>query len=45
VESLADQPSGLDACRAAGVPPNELDTYEQALATLADSGMICERVA
>ena len=45
VESLADQPSGLEACRAAGVSPDELGTYEQALATLADSGMICERVA
>jgi len=45
VESLADQPSGLDACRAAGVSAEELGAYEQALATLADSGMICERVA
>jgi putative mycofactocin binding protein MftB len=45
VESLADQPSGLDACRAAGVPPEELAGYERALATLADTGMICERVA
>ncbi len=45
VESLADQPSGLDACRAAGVRPEELASYERALATLADTGMICERVA
>jgi putative mycofactocin binding protein MftB len=45
VESLADQPSGLEACRAAGVAPDELPVYEQALATLADTGMICERVA
>ena len=45
VESLADQPSGLDACRAAGVSPDELGDYERALATLADTGMICERVA
>lgn len=45
VESLADQPSGLDACRAAGVAPEELGDYERALATLADTGMICERVA
>lgn len=45
VESLADQPSGLAACRAAGVSAEEQDAYEQALATLADSGMICERVA
>ena len=45
VESLAEQPSGIDACRAAGVSPDELGDYERALATLADSGMICERVA
>lgn len=45
VEQLAGQPSGLAACRAAGVPEAELDAYERALATLADSGMICERVA
>ena len=45
VESLADQPSGLLACRAAGVTDEELAAYEQALATLADSGMICERAA
>ena len=45
VESLADQPSGLDACRAAGVSPDEFDDYQRALATLAGSGMICERVA
>ncbi len=31
VESLADQPTGHDACRAAGVPPEELGRYEQAL--------------
>jgi mycofactocin biosynthesis protein MftB len=43
VESLADQPSGDDACRAAGVPTEELGRYEQALATLAESGMICTR--
>ena len=45
VESLAHQPSGLAACRAAGVAPEEQGDYEQALATLARSGMICERVA
>jgi len=43
VESLADQPSGLAACRAAGVQDGELPAYEQALATLVDTGMICER--
>ena len=45
VESLADQPSGLAACRAAGVTSEEQGAYEQALATLVGSGMICERVA
>ncbi len=45
VESLADQPTGLKACQAAGVAAEELDTYEQALGALAESGMICERVA
>jgi putative mycofactocin binding protein MftB len=45
VESLADQPTGDDACRAAGVPAGELDTYTRALATLARTGMICERQA
>ncbi len=45
VESLADQPTGLDACLAAGVPEAELANYAQALSALADSNMICERVA
>jgi mycofactocin biosynthesis protein MftB len=45
VESLADQPSGHDACRAAGVSAEQWATYQRALATLAESGMICERVA
>jgi putative mycofactocin binding protein MftB len=45
VESLADQPSGAEACRVAGVAPEELDAYERALDALAGSGMICERVA
>jgi putative mycofactocin binding protein MftB len=45
VESLADQPTGHEACRAAGVSPSELGAYEQALATLAESGMICPREA
>jgi putative mycofactocin binding protein MftB len=44
VESLAVEPTGHDACRAAGVTEDELGTYERALATLAASGMICERV-
>ena len=45
VESLAEQPTGRDACRAAGVAADELDRYERALDTLARSGMICEREA
>jgi putative mycofactocin binding protein MftB len=45
VSSLATQPTGRDACTAAGVAADELPTYERALATLAESGMICERSA
>ncbi len=45
LQSLAGQPSGREACRAAGVDPDELVAYEEALATLAQSGMICERAA
>jgi len=45
VESLADQPTGHEACRVAGVPSDELGRYEQALNTLAESGMICPREA
>jgi mycofactocin biosynthesis protein MftB len=45
VESLAEQPTGHDACRAAGVSPAELATYDRALAALAESGMICPREA
>ena len=45
VESLATHPSGSDACRAAGVPDEELGAYDAALAALAESGMICERAA
>jgi len=43
VRSLADQPSGHDACLAAGVAEHEMAAYERALATLATSGMIAER--
>jgi putative mycofactocin binding protein MftB len=45
VEALAAQPSGRDACRAAGVTDAELPAYERALATLAESGMIHARDA
>jgi putative mycofactocin binding protein MftB len=40
VEGLAEQPSARAACRAAGVREQELPRYEQALATLAETGMI-----
>jgi putative mycofactocin binding protein MftB len=43
VESLSGQPTGRDALHAAGVTADEWDRYEQALATLAESGMICPR--
>ena len=45
VESLADQPTGRDACAAAGVQAAELLVYSRALATLAESGMITARDA
>jgi len=45
VRSLADQPTGDDAMRAAGVPDGQLPAYRQALTTLADTGMICRRAA
>jgi putative mycofactocin binding protein MftB len=43
VRSLADHPSARSACAAAGVSQAALPAYERALATLADSRMICER--
>jgi putative mycofactocin binding protein MftB len=43
VESLDDQPSARAACAAAGIPAQELPCYEQALGTLADTGMIRAR--
>jgi putative mycofactocin binding protein MftB len=45
VQSLADHPTGREACWSAGVTEPELGAYEQALATLAESGMICPREA
>jgi len=45
VRSLADAPSGADACLAAGVTASELPAYERALDALARSGMIRERAA
>jgi putative mycofactocin binding protein MftB len=43
VRSLGDHASARDACRAAGVAEDELPRYAQALATLADKGMITPR--
>jgi mycofactocin biosynthesis protein MftB len=40
VQGLATQPSARAACEAAGVSDDELARYEQALATLAETGMI-----
>jgi mycofactocin biosynthesis protein MftB len=45
VRSLADQPTAHDALRVAGVSESERPGYERALATLAESGMICLREA
>jgi putative mycofactocin binding protein MftB len=42
VNVLAAQPSGLAACRAAGVTETELPAYARALATLHRSGMLIE---
>jgi putative mycofactocin binding protein MftB len=43
VQGLGEHPSGRHACLAAGVTDAELPSYERALATLADSGMITAR--
>ena len=43
VTSLADAPTVADALRAAEVPEAQWPAYTKALATLADSGMICRR--
>ncbi|HEY1732877.1 MAG TPA: mycofactocin radical SAM maturase, partial [Acidimicrobiales bacterium] len=40
VRSLADHPTALDACRAAGVADSDLDRYGDALRTLAGTGTI-----
>ena len=45
VRTLAEQPSGREACLAAGVTEPEMPAYAQALATLAASGIIGERGA
>jgi mycofactocin biosynthesis protein MftB len=43
VRGLAEQPTGSDACLAAGVSEAELPAYVSALETLAQSDMISER--
>ena len=45
VSSLGEAPSAREACRAAGVTGAELPAYAAALATLAASQMIRERVS
>ena len=45
VRGLAEQPTGRDACAAAGVSDTELPAYARALETLAQTGMITERSA
>jgi putative mycofactocin binding protein MftB len=42
VQTLGEQPSGREACRAAGVTDAEMPTYAHALETLAGTGMIEE---
>jgi mycofactocin biosynthesis protein MftB len=44
VRSLAEHPSARSACAAAGVGTASLPAYQRALATLAESQMIKERV-
>jgi putative mycofactocin binding protein MftB len=43
VRALDSETSARTACVAAGVPAAEIPTYTSALATLAQSSMICER--
>ena len=44
VRSLAEHPSARSACESAGVTAGALPAYQRALATLAGSEMIHERV-
>ena len=44
VEGLADAPTARAACAGAGIGPSELGAYERALARLADTDMLRERV-
>jgi putative mycofactocin binding protein MftB len=43
VEALAENPDAISACRAAGVPEEQLPSYRAALGRLAESGMIVRR--
>lgn len=43
VRGLDEAPTAYDACRSAGVTAEELPRYRIALASLAESHMICER--
>ena len=43
VRGLSEHPTAREACLAAGVSEARLPAYERALATLAQTGMICER--
>lgn len=43
VRTLAEHPTGREACAAAGIGPEEAPAVDRALATLAATGMICER--
>ncbi|MGD9736109.1 MAG: mycofactocin biosynthesis chaperone MftB [Solirubrobacterales bacterium] len=45
VEGLAEAPDAATACRAAGVPDEQLPAYGRALATLAGTEMIVPREA
>jgi mycofactocin biosynthesis protein MftB len=40
VQGMSEHGTALEACQAAGLAEHELDQYQRALATLADSGMI-----
>jgi putative mycofactocin binding protein MftB len=42
LEALETEPTARLACTFAGVPAAEIPTYQQALATLAVSDMICQ---
>jgi putative mycofactocin binding protein MftB len=44
VESLADAPSARAACARVGVDEAALPAFERALARLAETHMLCERV-